>query len=295
MNNKLSSIIPGIEMKDFHLKDSHLLVMSLEEYLIRYREIASNPHRLYFHQIVLLMEGEGSLHIDSGKNKMLPGSLIASSAGQVEYFESCKDVNGFIVIFSEKYINKYPEDLKWINSLSLFNQTETPQIMNLNDTECIELMLFIKKMEIELKRENDFAREEILYSLLKTTVLTAERFNRIRLNESVKGEGELNYYIEFRNKMEEELGKSRSVKFYADSMNITTKKLNRVANNFGGRAAKRLIEERVLLETKRLLIHTDKTIKEIGHSLGFNDPTNFNKFFKRYVKITPAEFRISGR
>lgn len=52
-----------------------------------------------------------------------------------------------------------------------------------------------------------------------------------------------------------------------------------------------MIDDRVMLEAKRLLAHTQDTIKEIGYTLGYDEPTNFIKYFKKHNGQTPVEFR----
>jgi len=125
-------------------------------------------------------------------------------------------------------------------------------------------------------------------------LLKSERIKREKIKNIANNSGDLHYLNQFKNKLEENFSCSRSVQYYAEQLNITSKKLNQITNDFWGRPTKQIIEERVLLETKRLLVHTDMTVKEIGTSLGFNDPTNFNKFFKRYIKSTPTEYRLSS-
>jgi AraC-like DNA-binding protein len=46
-----------------------------------------------------------------------------------------------------------------------------------------------------------------------------------------------------------------------------------------------------MLEAKRLLAHTHKSVKEIGFSLGFQEPTNFTKYFRKHTGLSPVEFR----
>ena len=55
--------------------------------------------------------------------------------------------------------------------------------------------------------------------------------------------------------------------------------------------AKAFIASRISLEAKRLLVHTDLSVTLIAESLGFEEATNFIKFFKREAGCTPAEFR----
>jgi AraC-like DNA-binding protein len=62
-----------------------------------------------------------------------------------------------------------------------------------------------------------------------------------------------------------------------------------------GRSASSLISDRIVMESKRLLKYTDKTISEIAFELNYNDPSYFAKFFKQSTNLTPGEYRIQIR
>jgi AraC-like DNA-binding protein len=79
---------------------------------------------------------------------------------------------------------------------------------------------------------------------------------------------------------------------YASVMSISERKLNKALTAVLGKTAKELIDERIILEAKRMLAHTNYSIKEIGFELGFDEPTNFIKYFRKQEGKTPVEFRI---
>jgi AraC-like DNA-binding protein len=76
-------------------------------------------------------------------------------------------------------------------------------------------------------------------------------------------------------------------------MNISEKRLYHATTTTMGKTPKVIIDEKVMLEAKRLLIHTNLSIKETGYDLGFAEPTNFIKYFRRHTGKTPSEFRES--
>ena len=78
---------------------------------------------------------------------------------------------------------------------------------------------------------------------------------------------------------------------YASHLGYTEKSLARAVTASMGITAKTFIAARIVLEAKRLLVHTDLAVSTIGDRLGFDEPTNFSKFFKREEACTPAEFR----
>ena len=76
-------------------------------------------------------------------------------------------------------------------------------------------------------------------------------------------------------------------------MAVSEKKLTKSIAATLGKSPKALIDERIVLEAKRLLVHTNSSIKEIGFDLGFDEPTNFIKYFRKHEAKTPIEFRKS--
>ncbi len=82
---------------------------------------------------------------------------------------------------------------------------------------------------------------------------------------------------------------------YARDLRYSVRTLTRATRAATGRGAKRFIDDRVLLEAKRLLVHTDLSATAVGERLGFPDATVFTKFFRLRVGETPTAFRATAR
>jgi AraC family transcriptional activator of pobA len=95
--------------------------------------------------------------------------------------------------------------------------------------------------------------------------------------------------------LENQFKELKQVNEYARQLNITPKRLHQVTTEVLDETPKAIIDGRVMLEAKRLLAHTTDTIKEIGFTLGFDEPTNFSKYFKNNAGETPVEFREKFR
>ena len=85
----------------------------------------------------------------------------------------------------------------------------------------------------------------------------------------------------------------RSVKFYADQLNVHPNYLNSIVKKQTGLTAKESIQNRLLLETKYLLHSTNLSIKEIANQVGFTDPNYFTSFFSKLENISPGNYRSS--
>ncbi len=93
--------------------------------------------------------------------------------------------------------------------------------------------------------------------------------------------------------MKGNIPRSHQVKDYAEILNVTPNYLNEVIRTSINIPAKEFIQNRLILEAKRMVVFTDKSSKEIGFELGFDDPSHFSKFFKSNAGQSLQEFRES--
>ena len=100
-------------------------------------------------------------------------------------------------------------------------------------------------------------------------------------------------YRDYRAAVDEHFREWHLVTPYAAHLGCSAKSLNRACRAAGDVTAKRIIVERVALEAKRLLAHGTDPVAAISTDLGFDEPTNFVKYFKRETALTPAQFRRS--
>ncbi len=102
-------------------------------------------------------------------------------------------------------------------------------------------------------------------------------------------------YVAFRNAVETDFGNRHDVVDYAQHLGYSARTITRACLEVTGLTAKKVISERLVLEAKRLLVHTDRTAAQIGSELGFSEPTNFAKFFFRNTGNSPGRFRLAHR
>lgn len=85
----------------------------------------------------------------------------------------------------------------------------------------------------------------------------------------------------------------RNVTFYAETLGISTTHFCSIVKKETGKTALEIIVAIVIADMKAQLKSTDLSIKEIAFSLGFNNMSFFNRYFKRYMHMTPLEYRNS--
>ena len=99
----------------------------------------------------------------------------------------------------------------------------------------------------------------------------------------------------FREHIQDHFHEWHKVSDYADRLGYSSRTLNRLARQNTGLSAKELIDERVVLEAKRLLSHGDGSVSEVANALGFEDASNFSSYFRRHTHMTPGTFRTRSR
>ena len=100
---------------------------------------------------------------------------------------------------------------------------------------------------------------------------------------------------DFRDLVDEKFQSWHKVKDYAAHLHITAKHLSKTVKDICGRSAKQLIQDRLTLEAKRLLIHTDLPVKQIAFHLGFDQPLHFSAFFKKTTMTSPTKYRAESK
>ena len=130
-------------------------------------------------------------------------------------------------------------------------------------------------------------RNSKLIHLLITLIyrIKAQGHNKVQLNKYVKE------FIKFQNLLEQDYAETKKVFDYANKLGFSTKKLNTIVQFIANKPAKSFIDDTVVVKVKRLLLHSNLSVKEIAFKVGFKDPANLYKYFKKHAYSTPEEFR----
>lgn len=143
----------------------------------------------------------------------------------------------------------------------------------------------------ELQHGKDNLQTDILKNLVHNFLLQSEREKRKQNFIEIKKDANLDYIMLFKDLLETNYKSQKQVNYYAKQMIISEKRLNQATSKLFGKTPKEMIDDRIMLEAKRILAHTSESVKEICYHLGFEEPTNFIKYFKKHSTFTPTEFR----
>ena len=134
--------------------------------------------------------------------------------------------------------------------------------------------------------------EEVIRALLDLILIQSKRIYQVGTMNEQTHKGRI-LVKRFKQLIEEKCQENLSVKQYADLLTITPNHLSETVRNVMGRTSTDLINDRMLMEIKRYLTHTDLGISEIAYKLNFADQSYFSKYFKKLTEFSPLEFRKS--
>ncbi len=142
-------------------------------------------------------------------------------------------------------------------------------------------------------QEKDNIQAEMLRMLLKRLIIKLTRLSKKQQLGDRIAVPDLDIVRKFNLLVENNYKKLHQVQEYANLMNKSPKTLSNLFKIYNNKSPLQIIQDRISLEARRLLIYTDKNLSEIAYELGFEELTHFSRFFKKMLGTNPSEFRES--
>ncbi len=249
----------------------------------------SVPHRHRYYEIFLFPKGGGVHEIDFNHYPIKEFSVHFVSPGQVHKVSRGLGTYGYVILFNDEYWTGKSIQADLLIGLPFLNNNEGLPVLELNHSSFDTVFKLVKSIEQEFNQENSLSHD-IIQSYLNVLLLHCLQFYRLQQPAQHK-ESNSTLYRDFKRLLEKNFLIIHKVKEYAALLNITEKHLNEVCKKFCAKTASEMIFDRLILEAKRLLHHSDLTIKEIAFQLNFTDPSHFSKFFKTHTGLATKDFR----
>lgn len=288
----LSDNIPSVTFRKKLGSDLEVEVIALEDFFARKKTIhlLRRPYRVRFHNILYITSGNGTHYIDFEPYDFSPGSLLFISQEQVQVFDAKPDVSGYLLLFTNEYLEKNLIHSELLSLYRLYNYHLHIPVLSANETVAESFEAIFKELKREYDHPLSFGKEEILRLLIKTMLLKAERIKSSLVGD-IKISDWLIKFSKFKELLQKRFSEDRSVKTYAGELKISSKHLNTICKSVSGMTAKQFIDNATVLEIKRVLVTSDTSIQEICYACGFDEPTNFVKYFKKHTGQSPSQFR----
>jgi AraC family transcriptional regulator, transcriptional activator of pobA len=265
-------------------------IVDLATLYTEFKDTLTTAHRTGFYHIIWFEQGSPTHLVDFNPIKIKPNTLLFLNKDTVQRFDDKIKFGGKAILFTDNFFCKTEADTKFLRNSILFNDLFTVSQIQVQKQSKLFTHL-LQQMTDELQNTKDNSQADILQNLLHNFLLYSERERRKQNFTEIKKGADLDYVMLFKGLLETGYKNQKQVNYYAKQIIITEKRLNQATTKVLGKSPKELIDDRVLLEAKRILAHTTESVKEIAYHLGFEEPTNFIKYFKKHATVTPIEFR----
>ncbi|MDR6762079.1 YesN/AraC family two-component response regulator [Flavobacterium sp. 2755] len=242
--------------------------------------------------IIIITSGEGVAKVDLCEYAFQENTLFAFYPYQPFMLASEGTLTGISIQFHHDFFCIYRHHKEIAANGILFNNIYQQPFILLDQNNKQTLMNIVREIVNELKVDA-LRKDEVLVSYLKIFLVLATRIKLEQQSiENVNGNEKQTLIIQnLRNAIEDNFRTKHSASDYADMLHVTPTVLARTAKNHFNMTLSDLITERIIVEAKRELYLTNKTVKEIAYELGYDDEYYFSRVFKGKTDISPQIYR----
>jgi AraC family transcriptional regulator, transcriptional activator of pobA len=260
--------------------------------ILRFEEMeepdVDEVHKHTFYEILWTEKGKSKQTIDYQEYEVSPNSLFFISPNQVHRFEEWKPLTGGTILFTEDFLLLNQNNKDSVFELSFLDNFYANPLLQLDKAKFAEIKQTIDLITVEHHREN--RSQSITQHLLHILLLQIQRLVNAS-NQNTLPKRQLVIFKQFKQLLEKEFAQNRSASHFAKALNITPHHLNFVCKTITQKTATEIIRTRCILEAKRYLTFTDKTVTEIADLLHFTDSSYFAKAFRIETHQSPLEFK----
>lgn len=250
--------------------------------------MSMQPYQKDFYHITLVLNGQNAgITIDEQHNTIQENFLFFLSPEHIYSWTRDLNIEGFTIFFKPSLLNFYTGSFE--TDFSFFDLADS-NIIALSPSAIKDVLEDFKKLLKEYHTPSAY-REQILQTLVLALLYKIkgiqEEFSALELMPGKKQ----TLVFKFKNLVNNLFITYKQVGDYAKKMFISANTLNKIVKDLTGKTAKEIINEKVLLESKKMLLYTSNDISEIAFSIGFEEPTHFIRFFKTHTQQTTKEYR----
>lgn len=248
------------------------------------------PHKhVDLFQILYLESGEVTVHLDGVAQTLGPAHIVLVPQMVVHEFVFRPGSGGYILTLTYALLRELCQRFALASGAH-----PDPVVLAVGsaaaDRYCA---LTLHQLDHEYRSLHSPQRGPVLETLLAVVLVWIHRQGHPRDAETSALDPGSRHLAHYARLIEAHFRAEHQVHWYARRIGLTPTHLNAIVQALAGKSALQLIHERLLLEARRELIYTPRTISVIADSLGFADPAYFTRFFKRLQGLSPKDFRRS--
>ena len=250
------------------------------------KDMVQELHRHDFFFILVLKKGKGTHEIEFTSHNIGDRSVFFMRPGQVHRLVLKAGSIGYLMEFKPDF---YPHDTV---SHQLLRKASDKNRCQLDANGFKKLLDVSSVIFEEHSGKQESYKEVIKANLVVFFIELVRQQNCIRSSNQVNpyAQERLDQFLEL---VETHLFNHKEVSYYADQLNLSIYQLNSITKATLGKTSSELINEHIILETKRYLLATSNQVTQIAQYLGYEDVSYFIRFFKKHTGYSPETFRIN--
>ncbi len=250
------------------------------------------PHLHEFYQIIWFRHGHGTHHVDFVDYPVADNTIFFIAPGQIHAFDGNETFEGVVILFNASFLLDEESSENIFLKYNVFNAYDSLPYCKVTNEEADRLMLLVNEMNREYSLTGSFAHKDYMQYLVRLFLIRVQRCgDRKEMPPLYVSNVANRTFVRFRQLLEQNFHRVHTVQEYADMLHISSRTLTKYVSQSTYSSPLQVINDRIVLEAKRQLVHSSLSVKEIGSQLGFDDSSYFVKFFKRLVGKIPGEFR----
>jgi AraC family transcriptional activator of pobA len=249
------------------------------------------PHRHDFYHVVWVIKGTGHHIIDSVNYEVKPNTLFFMGPGQIHDFVLSDDAVGFAISFSAEFFAFKIQNRNSLTEIPIYDFENVTNALYMNEHQAQVLYPILEAISEEYVTEHR-GYEDVIWSYLRIFLMKASRMTEPGSSPRISSRSLL-LARRFKGMLEKNFSSLSEASEYARLLKVTERALNEATRQALGHTASRLIRERVMLEAKRMLLHSEISVADVADRLGFDDPAYFSRCFRKHTGRSPIDFRQS--
>ncbi len=246
-----------------------------------------------YYSLIWVTNGSGKVKADFSEYVFKENTLFAFAIYQPFMFLADSKIEGIALQFHPDFfcIHKHQQEVA-CNGV-LFNNIYNPPYVLVDASAAAILNNILEQVKAEMQNPA-LAQYELLISYLKIFLINASRLKTNQQPDAklaVADTEEPFILQKLKDYIEQHYKTKHAVSNYADMLNISPKALAKITKTHFNKTLTNMIAERIIIEAKRELYLTNKTVKEIAYELGYNDESYFSRFFKTNAEVSPQLYR----
>ncbi len=246
------------------------------------------PHRHSYFHLFWVTQGAGRHMVDFCDHPVQDRSIFVVAPGQIHFWSVEPQTQGYLFNFNAEIFGGSSSSGAATADEQLRLRLHANPAFYPDDAQAQAISQLVELIAAEYRRPGRGSTDIVthLFQVLLLRILRIEQPSVVATPSAAPGLSQ-----RFALEVERHFLQGSAVADYASALCVSERTLAEATKRAAGKTPKEIILDRLLLESKRLLLHSNMAVGDIAYRLNFEDPAYFGRFFRRRTGMAPGEFK----